>query len=169
MEYWFLYKNFTDKLVEKVKDEITDTAWLVDFNSYLRKFTHGLILPKNDIFANLKRVMTALMFNASAWHEYVGNVSRYLIDPEITSCKLFKSKPNLVYDTEQNYIQAIFLASITSVQNMPKISDDLWKLQTDKVKDIWKELQNTLKSKEFKDELETEYLDPEVLECSVSL
>ena len=169
LEYWFLYKNFTDKLVEKVKDEITDTAWLVDFNSYLRKFTHGLILPKNDIFANLKRVMTALMFNASAWHEYVGNVSRYLIDPEITSCKLFKSKPNLVYDTEQNYIQAIFLASITSVQNMPKISDDLWKLQTDKVKDIWKELQNTLKSKEFKDELETEYLDPEVLECSVSL
>ena len=169
LEYWFLYKNFADKLVEKVKDEIKDTAWLVDFMSYLKKFTHGLIISKHDMFTNLKRIMTALMFNASTWHEYVGNISRYLIDAEITSCKLFKSKPNLVYDTEQNYIQAVFLASITSVQNMPKISDDLWKLQTDKVKDIWKELQKTLKSKEFKDELETEYLDPEILECSVSL
>jgi hypothetical protein len=169
LHYWSLYSVFCNKLVEQIRNEIIDTVWLADFISYLRKFTKGLIIPKNDMFTNLKRIMTALMFNASVWHEYVGNISRYLIDPEITSCKIFKSKPNLVYDTEQNYIQAVFLASITSVQNMPKISDDLWKLQTNSVKDIWKELQATLKSTEFKNKLETKYLDPEILECSVSL
>ena len=170
IEYWKVFQSFSEKLVDRIKSDIyQDPIWLIDFNKEILKYSEGIVDPKENMISNLKRVLTAVIYNATVYHEYIGNVSRYLIYPKITSCKLFKSKPSLVNDTEQNYIQAIFLAAITSVQKMPKIIDDLWKVQTEKTQDIWKELQEILNSKDFRSKLKTEYLLPEFLECSVSL
>jgi hypothetical protein len=171
LQYWDLFDGFVSECFDKMEPELNkNVAWNNDFIKYLYKRSKGLTSLKLTLKENMKRVLTSLVFNSSVWHEYIGNVSRYLIDSNITSCKVFASKPNLVHDTEQNYVQAIFLAAITSVQNMPRINDDLWKTQSDQeMAELWKKFQMDLNSDEFISKLKTDYLHPDILECSVSL
>jgi len=165
--YWRVYEEFVSECVDQMSEELKkNMSWVIDFERYIKRNIKGLIVGRLTSTENMKRLLTAVVFNGSVWHEYIGNVSRYLIDSKITSCKIFRSKPNLVHDTEQNYVQAIFLAAITSVQKMPQIMDDLWRTQKkEEVATIWKNLQMKLRNVTLK----TDYLYPEMLECSVSL
>lgn len=102
------------------------------------------------------------MLNASAWHEHIGNMAKYVIRPKLFRTKVFRTYPNSLLDTQQGIVQNIHLVLLTSVITMPKISDDLWRINNKK---HWHVMQDEIR----KLELECENLKPQYVECSVSL
>ena len=111
-------------------------------------------------------IMTSHMFNISIWHEHIGNMSWYVLNPKNLRVKNFTSKLKTKMDTCQTTLQGVFLALLTSVISMPKMSDkDLYLTQHIKYRSVWKKF-----NKDFNNlKIECEHLHQNDIECSVSL
>lgn len=109
-----------------------------------------------------RRRYAGFILNATVWHEYVGNMGRYVMRPKLFRTKVYKSYPNSYLETQQGTIQNVHLVLLTSVVTMPKIGSDLWKVNNNKA---WHTLQKDINNLE----LECEFLKPQYVECSVSL
>ena len=188
IKYWLTFDHFTNKYVKTIQQDIDkweENSQLTNFINDISLNIKGLVKNDKTPLKQLQYIMTALIFNSSIWHEHIGNVSRYLIRPGIMTPKLYISKSNIFFDTKQNYIQSLFLSSVTSVQSMPRINDNIWKLYQCSAKNhnhsqqqttteieickIWKDFQQILKSNDFIESIKIPYLLPDNLECSVSL
>ena len=136
-----------------------------DFVNYIDKTIPGFIDHHGSIRHNIIKIVTVHIFNVSFWHEQIGNMASYVLDPTIIKSKVYKKCPSAKLDSQQNTLQNIHLSFLTSIITMPRMIDDLWKVNNYKYKHLWVEFIEHLNNISFN----CEHLSPKFLECSVSL
>lgn len=162
------YYDIIERFVSKITESIYQPLPTENVEQFLENIEHqipgildGMLLNR----ANLNRAIASHIYNVSVWHEQIGNMTWYLLYPELIHVKTYRSNPNMALESEQNTYQNVFLALMTSVTNMPKLNCDLWKSNDSKYKEIYLEFQRQLNVVQP----ECEHLNVNYLECSVSL
>lgn len=125
---------------------------------------------------SFKYLMKILIFNATSYHAFVGNIMYYHGNPRFLNMKIKNDGNDDEYPTIQEYYILLTLTMATSYENMPKLMND-WEPIFDNPNEnslyrCFLRFQQTLR------ELETEFgrmdptftlLFPSTMECSVSL
>ena len=142
-------------------------AYLDIYNRF-KEFYYQLIDDNKSTLDNFITIITFHIFTVSFWHEHVGNMSIYVLNPTIIKSKVTKKHPHSVNETQQNYIQNAHLALLTSIVSMPKINEDLHLTisddsQNNHLIECFKNYQDRLNN------LKLNYFSVDLLECSVSL
>lgn len=161
---WSIINNF---VIEFLKSSKIDNVSIDSFNEIISVIPN--MFDKNKTcYENLITILTAHIFNVSFWHEHIGNMSMYVLNPKIVKTKVFLNNPFSLFDTKQNTIQNVNLALLTSSVSMPKIIDDLWRTQSYnnyEYREVFDNFQKNL----LEAKINCSHLDPRLLECSVSL
>jgi len=127
---------------------------------------------------NMENMLTHLIINGSAWHQYVGNaIQEYLRKPYHCGSKI---RPDAVQSDIQSYVQAVTIGILTGLP-MPDILND-WKFvllhddkmkQTSKVFDEWqsdlKQMSQRVQERNAKRRMPIKFIDPAHLDCSVGI
>lgn len=160
LAYEQVIKDFVTKYVNKSNPTISN-----GFVRQYNKMIPGILKNNNDTVENLITVLTNHIFVVSFWHEHVGALHHYVMNPRLVKTKVHKTNSSAPYDSIQNSYQNINLALLTSTVKMPKMTDDLHKTQRPEYVSLMIEFVDNLKKLKF----ECKHLRPDLLECSVSL
>lgn len=161
---WNIIENFVSEYVNAINIENDVELSLDEIISVIPSMVDKNKTAKENIIT----VLTAHIFNVSFWHEHIGNMTMYVLNPQILKTKVYYTYPFSLFDTKQNTIQNINLALLTSNITMPKITDDIWRTQiynNFQYREIFDNFQKNLSETKFL----CKHLVPELLECSVSL
>jgi hypothetical protein len=164
IKYWNVIEKFVSDYIDDVcPDEIFNVDHLLETLKYIP----GMVDDNKNTRSNLIRVLTVHIFNVTIWHEQIGNMTMYIINPKILRSKVYKKYPNAICDSRQNTLQTMNLTLVTSVVSMPKINDELYKIFPPRTqhKDIWESFRHNINNLQ----LECEHLHPSLIETSVSL
>lgn len=163
INYTHIVYNFVEKFVDSLdihQNEIKNIKCLLSLKT------------TDNILGELKSFLVKHIFIVSFWHEHVGNMSSYILDPRASHTKIYK-KTSLNYETNnmmnvQDSIESSFLIVNTASIKMPKITENIPEafFYDSKRKTIWKEFQLNLRNIE---NTKCPHLHPTKLETSVSL
>jgi hypothetical protein len=161
--YFRIIKEFvTNYLAIIYPDKDIDESYFINM---IKKTIPSMIMKKAKTRETLITVLSCHIFNVSFWHEHIGNMSSYVINPRLTKPKVYRQHPHQVYDSQQNTYQGVHLALYTSVTTMPRMTSELYKTQDAKFKPVFDRLVDQLNQTEF----ECQHMKPDLLECSLSL
>lgn len=166
MKFMKTVNSFVMQYVDKILMNSNKNMGITLFLSDIKQSVNGLVVDKFTSKENLVRIISALIFNATFWHEHIGNMSFYTLNPRIIKTKVYKSLPDIHNDTVQNSIQGMMLTLFSSIITMPKVVDDLYKLCDEKYKDIWIQNFQVVLKRDF---FICNHIAPYLLECSISL
>lgn len=160
--FWTTVENFVIKYIDAIfgENKIYNVDEFVDF------FENKITLNNElNVKEKLIKILTSHIFVVSFWHEYVGNMTPYVLHPKIIKTKVYAEYPNAVYESKQGAVQSANLALLTSIIDMPKITDYLGKNQNKQYTQLWEEFQESMINMEF----ETCHFYSDLIECSISL
>ena len=164
------------------KNNLNNDLELIEFWDYfkIKEASVKINLPQLN-YDNLVNFLTYIIFNLTGWHEMVGSIVEYLVNPSFLAAKLVSGHD--VADVETFYL-SLSLIGATGKQ-MPKLIND-WShihnyLQKDKTKynKVKKVLNNFINElTDLSDKIDKlnssreiafNSFNPKYLECSVSL
>lgn len=156
-------EQFVKEMISAIfPDEVNNISmFFLDINQKIP----GIVDRSLSNYDNLVRIVTSHIYNVSMWHEQIGNVTWYLLNPKLIRVKPYISQSDAQMESEQNSIQNCFLALTTSIISMPKLNDQLWRTHRGKFKDIFCKFKKELDKLCF----ESDHFTVDLLECSVSL
>ena len=154
LKFWNVIGDFVENFINEIQPVYNIHDLLNDIN------IPGLIKYDLSDVENLKKLLTFHIFVVSFWHEHIGNMSMYVLNPKLIKTKVHYNYPCSEFDSKQNTMQNIHLALVTSIISMPKITDQL-----NSKSDAFIKLKDNLNNIK----MECMHLSPELLECSISL
>ena len=177
------FEEFVEKFIGHTYDSdemVKDDQELQNFAQYLHDQLIGTKFapPKSyETKADVIKVLSTFMFNATGMHEYVGTVSEYINHPKKLGFRLREGATTIDF---QSWLIGMLLFTVTTVP-MPKLLSDFNQCYTKPYEqEEWSKCKDSLKnlSAEFEKENHDEQLylehpftsfDPKVLECSVNV
>jgi hypothetical protein len=163
--YYDVVKDFVSQSIELFIDDRNINLFLDNVKNIIPE-----LMPENNdnndnIRNKLKKILSDFIFTVTFWHEYVGNMSWYILNPVFMKSKVFRSDSGAIYGNKQTYLQSVFLAVLTSSIKMPRITDNFGDFYIGKKQDIWNKFRENL----LKIKFQSKYMDVKYLETSVSL
>ena len=173
VENWIRHTYDSDKKIEN------DTE-LQNFAQYLHDQLVGTQFTPPKAYktrADVIKVISTFMFNATGMHEYVGTVSEYINNPKKLAFRLREGATTTDF---QSWLIGMLLFTVTTVP-MPKLLSNFNKCYTKtheqeewaKCKDNLKDLSDEFQKENLDEELYLDHpftsFDPSILECSVNV
>jgi hypothetical protein len=164
--FWRDYRGYTSIIDTFVKEILsTIMGQSLGMDDYAASFVRDYRNLMDSPYSTLHSILVDHIVNVSFWHEHVGNMSWYLLNPSILKPKVFKEYALEVFDSRQNTLQAVHLALFTSINKMPRIMGPLESRMDNEFTDEFARFHTSLNAWMF----ECNHLDPNFFECSVSL
>jgi hypothetical protein len=148
---WTVDAMFPDNIPHRVKK----------FVSSVQQSDHCVARRPRD---KLVKMLNHFIFSVTFGHEYIGNMSLYILDPRACPVKVHQGQPLPMQNKRDTY-QSSFLALFTQAVRMPTIVDNLYLSQPRQYHVIWKKWQQEM----MRLEASCWSLDIRNIECAVSL
>eukprot|EP00484_Ammonia_sp_Unknown_P027092 CAMPEP_0197047194 /NCGR_PEP_ID=MMETSP1384-20130603/22725_1 /TAXON_ID=29189 /ORGANISM="Ammonia sp." /LENGTH=593 /DNA_ID=CAMNT_0042479075 /DNA_START=92 /DNA_END=1873 /DNA_ORIENTATION=+ len=183
-EYWQITRKFVDEYLSvyfRDDDELAHDKYV---QSWYQQMLNALLVPteseyRHDTKQNLVLVLTHLICNSTAWHQYAGNaIQEYLRRPNWGGSKIRDGESTQA--DIQAYIQAITIGILTGLP-MPDLVND-WKFvlledehqkETQRIFDEWqselKEMSKRVNERNLHRRMPIVFVDPARLDCSVGI
>ena len=177
------FEQFVENFIGHTYDTdemVKDDEELQNFAQYLHEQLIGTMFTPPKCYetkADVIKVFSTFMFNATGMHEYVGTVSEYINHPKKLAFRLREGATTTDF---QSWLIGMLLFTVTTVP-MPKLLSDFNQCYTkpyeqeewSKCKDSLKNLSAEFEKENHDEELYLEHpftsFDPKILECSVNV
>lgn len=160
-KYYDVVKEFVLQSIELFEEDKNIDLFLDNVKSIIPEFNY----TNNNKKDNLIKILTDFIFTVSFWHEYIGNMSWYVLNPAFIKPKVFENNIDTIYGNKQTYLQSVFLAVLTSSIKMPRITENFGDYYIGKKQEIWNQFRENL----LKINFQSKYMNVKYFETSVSL
>lgn len=155
-KYWNIIYVFVNDFINKISED-----QIINFYNVINQSI--TTIDMDTIATEVCNFLTYNIMVVTIWHQFIGTMSIYTFNPYASRVLVFKNDPCSLMCKKYESYRAMIVTAITSRQKFPKITDvsagHMCRLQGD-----WNKFQQMLNDEVF----ETEILQPEDTECSVS-
>jgi len=167
IKFWDVFNDFSHRLTKYLDSVGLLTEEVNFFVDEVETKLTGVSNPDDPLWQRLASILTHLIYTVTVWNSLTCTIAPYLMHPKLVQPKIHKKNPSADLITKKGFTQNIYLALLTTMESMPKITEKLWETQSEDpyVQGIWKKLQKDL----MKLEINEKKLNPNLIGCSLTL